>query len=543
MKNKILRLALPVLALVMMLTLASCKGNDNPSIIGTSAPDTTTAEPQTTPPETTTAHVHSYKDTVYPATCTAAGYTLHMCDCGDQYVDTPTPLAAHTYGEWETTTAPTCTAEGIQTRKCTVCGTSETQKIAAAGHKFVDSVIAPTKTTQGYTVHTCSVCKYNYSDSYTNATGSLGLSYSQNADGTLTVTGTGLCLDTEIIIYSTNADGKNVTAIAEGAFAGNTTVKSIYLPASIISIGEGAFAGCTSLNSITVEADNKYYTSVNDVLYTKDAKTIVAFPAGKALTEYSVASTITDVRPSAFAGCVNLTQFKLADTSSKYFYVSDGVLYKLNASGAAATLVAYPAGKTVSSFNIPSSVTAIGDYAFYGAKKLDSVTLNTGLSTIGAHAFDGCSFLTWVTLPNSVVKLGDYAFANCSRLSVVSIGAGLDTISAHAFDGCTAIKSLIIPDTVYEIKAYAFNNCTGMTEVVIGSKVDTIGENAFAFCNSLKSVYYKGLTYQDHWSRINVHPSNNFALTITATLYYYSDTAKSGCWHYADASETTPVAW
>lgn len=539
MKNKILRLALPILALVMMLTLASCKNDDNPSIIGTSDSQTTEA-PTTTPQETTTEHVHNYKETVVAPTCTKAGYTLHLCDCGDQYTDNPTEMIAHTYGEWVTTTAPTCTAEGVQTHTCTVCGATETQKLAAAGHKYVDSVIKPTKTTQGYTVHTCSVCGNNYSDSYTNATGSVGLSYSQNADGTLTVTGIGLCTDTDIIIYSTNADGKNVTAIAAGAFAGNTSIKSVYLPASVISIGDGAFAGCTSLNSITVETENKYFTAVSDVLYTKDTKTIVAFPAGKALSEYTVPASITDVRPSAFAGCVNLTQFKLADASSKVFYVADGVLYKLNASGLPTTLVAYPAGKVVTAFDVPTTVTAISDYAFYGAKTLNYVTMNAGLATIGAHAFDGCTNLLMADLPNSVVKLGDYVFANCTSIVAVKIGAGLDAISSHAFDGCTSLKSVTIPDTVYDINAYAFNNCTAMTEVVIGSKVDTIGENAFVFCTSLKRVYYKGASYQDNWCRINVHASNNLTLTITATLYFYSDTAKAGCWHDVNG---VPTLW
>lgn len=542
MKNKILRLTLLVLALVMMLTLASCKNDDNPSIIGTSGVETTTTPvPETTtPPETTTAHVHEYKETIVAPSCTKAGYTLHLCDCGDQYTDTPTELVAHSYGEWVTTTAPNCVNEGVQTRTCTVCGATETQSVAAVGHKYVDSVIKPTKTTQGYTVHTCSVCGNNYSDSYTNATGSVGLSYSQNADGTLTVTGIGLCTDTDIIIYSTNADGKNVTAIAEGAFAGNTFIKSVYLPSSVISIGDGAFAGCTALNSITVESENKYFNAVSDVLYTKDTKTVVAFPAGKALTEYTVPASITDVRPSAFAGCVNLTQFKLADTSSKVFYVADGVLYKLNSGNIPTTLVAYPAGKVVTAFDVLSSVTTISDYAFYGAKKLNHVTFGSGLTTVGAHAFDSCTGLMMVDLPNSVVKLGNYAFANCNSVVFVKIGSGLDAISAHAFDGCTALKSVTIPDTIYDINAFAFHNCTAMTEVVIGSNVENIGENAFVFCTSLKRVYYKGASYQDNWSRINVHASNNLTLTISATLCFYSDTIKSGCWHEVGG---VPTMW
>lgn len=531
MKHTILRLTIAVLALIMMLTLASCKDDGGNSLI-----DTTTT-PDTTPAGTTTAHTHAYKETVYPATCTAAGYTVHLCDCGNQYVDSATPMAAHTYGAWETTTAPTCTAEGVQTHKCTVCGATETQKLSAAGHKYVDTVVAPTKTTQGYTVHTCSVCGNNYSDSYTNATGSLGLEYSQNADGTLTIVGMGQCTDTDIIIYSTNSEGKNVSAIAAGAFAGNTTVKSVYLPASIVSIGDGAFAGCTALKSITVEENNSNYKSVNDVLFSKDGTKLVAYPAGNTSSEFVLAATITEVQSSAFAGCTNLTQFKLASSDNSKFAVIDGVLYAQSAGKL--TLLVYPAGNTQTSIALPDATVAIDNYAFYGATKLMGVTFNTGLETIGAHAFDGCSMLSVAALPDGLTKLDSYAFANCEGLVGVSFGKELKAIGAHAFEHCTALKAVIIPNTMQKIGEYAFYDCDSLATLVIGSAVDTIGENAFVLCDSLVStslgkvfIYYAGANYSDNWCKINVHPSNNVALTISATLLYYSETEKGGCWHY-----------
>ena len=30
-------------------------------------------------------HIHSFEDTVVPATCTQQGYTLHRCACGYEY--------------------------------------------------------------------------------------------------------------------------------------------------------------------------------------------------------------------------------------------------------------------------------------------------------------------------------------------------------------------------------------------------------------------------------------------------------------------------
>lgn len=547
MKTTFARIALLVLAMVMMFALVSCQDEfEIPEDMLTSA-DTTTATPETTTaaPETTTEHVHSYNPTVVAPTCKDPGYTVNVCSCGANYIDNNVPALDHTYGTWVVTTAATCTNAGIQTRVCTACQAAETQAINPTGHSYVDTVTAPTKTTQGYTVHTCSVCKDSYTDSYTNATGSLGLAYTTNYDGTLTVSGIGICTDSDIIIYSTTADGKSVTAIAENAFANNTSIKTVHLPASLNTIGEGAFAGCTALTTITVENDNKNFAALNGVLYNKALDTVVAFPAGLKVTEYSVANSIKDIRPSAFAGCVNLTQFKLADTTNKLFYVYDGVLYKLDVNGTPTTLIAYPAGKTTGTFSSPIVTTTIGDYAFYGATKLTSINID-GVVTVGAHAFESCRELVVLNIPNTTKTVGDYAFASCAKLTAINFGSSLTTISAHCFESCTALRSVYMPDSILKIKEYAFNNCTSLSVVLLGAGTREIGERAFMFCNSLSAVLYKGTA--TNWFAMDVHSSNNTPLSITATLYFYTTslTNPSGngqyFWHY-DANGNPSITW
>lgn len=546
MKKTMLRLALTVLALVLVCSLASCKDDEPGSLIGS---DTTTPAPEvTTPTPETTVHVHEYASTVINPTCYSPGYTLSVCLCGDQQITEPTEQLAHTYGEWKVTTAATCSAEGSQTRTCTAekCNASETQSIAKLAHDYAHTVTAPTKTTQGYTVHTCRNCNDSYTDSYTNATGSLGLSYSQNADGTLTITGMGLCTDTDVIIYAATAEGKSVTAIAEGAFAGNTTIKTISLPESIVSIGEGAFAGCTALTQINVNSANANYASLEGVLYNKALTILVAFPAGRANTSYTIANAIVDIRPSAFAGCVNLEEFKLESTSNKIFAVYNGVLYRLDANGKATTLIAYPAGKietdgAIQLGALTGVVTNIGDYAFYGAVKLKTMNI-AGLISIGAHAFENCPELKSITLADSVRKIGEYSFAGCSALTYVSIGSGLRNITANSFNGCTALGGIELPDTVDEIQEYAFSNCISLRYILIGSGVEEIRERAFSGCNNLIQVLYKGNATD--WFYIDMHSSNNTTLTITATLFFYSDalsnpsTGTVKYWHYVTDSVT-----
>ena len=113
-------------------------------------------------------HTHLHTSTITKtATCKEAGVKTYTCSCGDTYTETIPKLTTHTFGNWSVTTAATCTAEGTETRKCSVCGKTETRTIAKTVHKYTTKVIAPTTTAQGYTLHTCSVCGDSYKDTYT----------------------------------------------------------------------------------------------------------------------------------------------------------------------------------------------------------------------------------------------------------------------------------------------------------------------------------------------------------------------------------------
>ena len=73
-------------------------------------------------------HQHDYRTSTVAATCTAPGYTLHRCDCGDSYT---------------------------------------TEETAALGHDYQSSVVAATAESGGYTLHKCSRCGDSYQDNYT----------------------------------------------------------------------------------------------------------------------------------------------------------------------------------------------------------------------------------------------------------------------------------------------------------------------------------------------------------------------------------------
>ena len=95
---------------------------------------------------------------------------------------------------------------------------------------------------------------------------------------------------------------ESLITISRGAFYNCINLKSINIPPSVASIDYTAFLDCSKLETISVSCDNKYFTSSNGVLFSKDMTNLLRFPSFSSIQEYTIPDTITTVSNFAFNG-------------------------------------------------------------------------------------------------------------------------------------------------------------------------------------------------------------------------------------------------
>ena len=291
-----------------------------------------------------------------------------------------------------------------------------------------------------------------------------------------------------------------VTSIGGAAFWGCSSLTSVTIPDSVTSIGEWAFSDCSSLTSVTIPDS---VTSIGDC----------AFYGCISLTSVTIGNGVTSISDS-FSGCVSLKSFTVSESNSAYSS-KDGVLFNKNKT----KLVAYPAGKTNTSYTIPNSVSEIKEWAFSDCSDLTNVTIPNSVSKISYGTFWGCSSLTSVTIPTSVKSIDGYAFEYCSSLTSVTIPNSVTSIGEWAFSDCSSLTSITIPNSVSKISYGTFECCENLKSVTIPTSVKSIDGRAFSFCSSLSDIYYKGTASQ--WKAVKVEAFNN--PLKNATIHYVSN--------------------
>ena len=209
----------------------------------------------------------------------------------------------------------------------------------------------------------------------------------------------------ETVVLPDDIEGEEFV-IAPYAFAGNSILKELDLGGAK-EVMPYAFAGDLALRTVTV-------TNKTKVLHP------YAFAGNKTIREVKI-SGVKEVGSNAFE----------------------------NASGLVKA--------TVSGFDIPAGM-------FRHCKSLEVVSIS-GAKTIGTAAFYGCDKLRSATIPSSLTTISEYAFYGTALRSVV-FPEGLTTIGDDAFRDCYSLNSVTLPSTLKSIGEGAFFSAHALVEVI-----------------------------------------------------------------------------
>lgn len=365
-------------------------------------------------------------------------------------------------------------------------------------------------------------------------------------------------------------------SIGDRAFNSCISLTSLDLPSSLTTVGELALAGCSQLTRLTLHSGltnikgntllggYTFYNNLKDVRYIIDSDletylqsnhpiindircgikyylndqeiTTLEIPSGitsigdgvflssNNLTNLTLSSKITSAGKYAFNNCSNLKDIRyyIYDDLATYiqkghpaFYVNCGIKYYWN-------------NQEITTLEIPTSVTSIGNHAFYGCNGLTSVEFPSNLSSIGDWAFSNCSGLTSVDLPSSITKMGECVFYWCKNLSSVKLPSEITAISNSAFGECISLKNIELPAGITSIGDNAFTGCSNLQNINLPSGITTIGSGAFWDCSNLTNVILpSALTSIGYIAFVNC--SNLANVTLSSNITSIGSSAFSGC--------------
>ena len=311
-------------------------------------------------------------------------------------------------------------------------------------------------------------------------------------DSTLTISGSGTMANYK------NEWGPDFIALPWDEY--KAYIKVIIIEDGVTSIGDGAFHDLPNLttatigNSVTtigaeafsqsdIYRDNwEFQSRFTSVTMGNNVVSIgaQAFMMCKRLTEIAIPSSVTTIGWWAFYGVGNL-EIHINDLAA-WCNVS---LDDPNRNGA---LRLYLNNSEVKDLVIPKGVTSIKDWAFYHFSNLTSVSIPNSVTSIGANAFAGCSGLTNITIADNVTSIGNDAFSGCTGVTSLILSSSITSIGSNTFNGCSKLSTINIPNAVTSIGESAFRGCSNLTSISIPNKVTNIPNDVFNGCSKLASV-------------------------------------------------------
>lgn len=341
----------------------------------------------------------------------------------------------------------------------------------------------------------------------------------------------------------------HISAVAQRAFSGCHSLKSVTISQGVVSIGDYAFSSCSNLSVLSLPASLQSIGAGG-----------FSFCGG--ISSIQVPASLRSVGSGAFYGCSGLTAVHIADLAAWCnLQFADSKSNPLVNAGRL-----YLNGTEVTELTIPAGITTVGDYVFSDCVGITSLLLPEGVTSVGDGAFSGCVGLTSLTFPKSLTSVGEEAFMFCNGLAEVTFPHSVLSVGKDAFSGCVELKaihtadvmswcqsdfanynanplfyaqhlyangqevtSLLVPEGTTSIGNHAFVGYALLHAVEFASSVTSIGDGAFSGCVALSPTIVLPQQLVHIGKKAFADCTGLYYMTLPASLVTLDEEAFVGC--------------
>lgn len=241
------------------------------------------------------------------------------------------------------------------------------------------------------------------------------------------------------------------------------------------------FRNCPSIKEFIVHNNDEQYTTIDGVLYSKDLKTLIKYPAGKTDKTFTVPDSVTAISSYAFECAANLESvYNVKDLNSSHIFANCTSLKNIEISSGInyININAFCNCESLTNLILPDNISYVSDYVDWGDYNCDDCCAL------------GTTSLESINIPSELMPEDAYAFVSALPESVKNIDLKADDSNFKLVDGVlystdmtrlfkylgsSDRTSFTVPKSVTSIENCAFRNCKNLKNIEIGSNVESIG--------------------------------------------------------------------
>ena len=266
-------------------------------------------------------------------------------------------------------------------------------------------------------------------------------------------------------------------SIGDSAFSSASGLVSVTIQTGVTSIGEAAFYNASSLNTISIPSTVQ---SIGGSAFRNTAFTSFTIPSG-----------VSSIGDFAFLGTSSLTSFTVDPANTSFSSVGGVLFNKLQTN-----LIHYPKAKTGTSYEVPSSVTSISGYSFYDVTSLTSLTIPSGVTSLGS----------WIFEPpmSGPGPLTSYTY--CGSASLTGTGISGTPTSCSSAPGAPTIGTATATGTTTATVSYTALTSDGSSTILSYTATSSPGSITATITQATSGTI----------SVTGLSPSTSYTFTITA---------------------------